>query len=63
MITKENKVKFFLKVRKISTETFICLSPWLSLFVGSFFLISAKAFWVRKLFSLLPCAFFSHPSI
>ena len=36
MITKENKVKFFLKVRKISTETFICLSPWLSLFVGVF---------------------------
>lgn len=48
MITKENKVKFFCK-RKISTETFIYLSPG-SHFLLLSFLISTQAFWVGKLF-------------
>lgn len=52
MITKENKVKFFFKVRKISTETFIYLSPWLSLFVVVFLFNFYSSFLGRKAFFL-----------
>lgn len=62
MITKENKVKFFLKVRKISTETFIYLSPWLSLFVVVFLFNFYSSFLGRKVFFSASLCIFLPPN-